>query len=131
MLVLRLRVSLALLLPHGLGFWLFLPLCIAHYVYLSQEGAGASVLSAYVEIVFDNSDKRIDVSLPFRFASCFPSRRPLGFRLSCLGTDSAVACVRSRADLRIVHAWAPPVTDIRNDLHLVLDAAISSVFSNN
>ena len=27
-----------------------------------QEGAGASVMSAYVEIVFDNTDKRIDVS---------------------------------------------------------------------
>ena len=28
-----------------------------------QEGAGHAVLSAYVEIVFDNSDNRIPVSL--------------------------------------------------------------------
>jgi structural maintenance of chromosome 3 (chondroitin sulfate proteoglycan 6) len=29
---------------------------------LSQEGAGHSVVSAFVEIVFDNSDNRIPVS---------------------------------------------------------------------
>jgi len=44
-----------------------------------QEGAGASVMSAYVEIVFVISDKRIDVccgpSCP-TFAETWPTRLP-------------------------------------------------------
>ena len=34
-------------------------------LFLMQEGAGANVVSAYVEIVFDNTDHRLDVSWDF------------------------------------------------------------------
>ena len=37
---------------------------------MAQEGAGASVMSAYVEIVFDNTDKRIDVSCRVAALAC-------------------------------------------------------------
>jgi hypothetical protein len=33
------------------------------YIVIVQEGAGHQVLSAFVEIVFDNSDNRIPVTL--------------------------------------------------------------------
>ena len=61
---------------------------------LLQEGAGHAVLSAYVEIVFDNSDNRFPVSVQSAFTSLICS-------LAGYSCEAETLCQVDREEVRL------------------------------